>query len=123
MPDLDDEVQRHLRRWGEHRASAERLFALDPPELAWGLVATSYASLHLVQAYLQTKGERFQADNPGARWRALRAAPELRALWNPYNQLRAMSEEVRYAQLFEATPDDRDTALGALQRVESVLRP
>jgi hypothetical protein len=118
----ENEVSAHVGRYVSHRALAERFFTLEPPAHEGGIVFAFYAALHLVQAYLLTKGERFLSDNHGARRAAMRGAPELRPLLSVYALLQARSEGVRYNPTFIATEATRDGARQHLGRVESVVK-
>lgn len=122
MGELDPDIVAHLARFGAHRELSERLAALAPAAHAGSVVFAFYAALHLAQAYLLTKGERFVAENHGARRVALKRAPELRAMLAPYELLQARSESVRYDPRFEVTESISNESRQLLSRVEMVVR-
>ncbi|HEU4409476.1 MAG TPA: hypothetical protein VFS43_29735 [Polyangiaceae bacterium] len=113
----------HARAWAKFKANAQAIAALPAP--LWGLrvVAIFYAALHLVSAYLATKGEAFQAQDHGARRRAMKRSPELRQAEGAYKLLQELSEAVRYDPNFDAGATDHQMALAQLAKVEAVVAP
>ncbi|RYE91987.1 MAG: hypothetical protein EOO75_07680 [Myxococcales bacterium] len=119
-PEAGEQPVEHVAAWRRFRRPVlERPAGVEPGML---VVWSFYSALHLVQAYLVLKGERFAASSHGQRRAALRSAPELRPLRASYALLQDASEQVRYEPAFVATEQTRDSALDALRRVESVLR-
>jgi len=118
---MKDEVLAHeamARRNANRAAAYEQAFPNDP---AWAVVLRFYAALHLTQAYLLTKAQRFHATDHGGMWRAIRAAPELRQDFrDAYSALRTASELVRYDPAFAASAQhlaDATANLGVVDRV------
>lgn len=122
MSDPDSDVVAHLARFAGFRDLCERLQALAPPSSEGSVIFAFYAALHLAQAYLLTKGERFVAENHGARRAALKRAPELRPMLASYELLQARSESVRYDPRFVTTETDATEARQLVGRIEMVLR-
>ena len=120
-----DDVREHFARWrstaalvGAYRKALSSTF----PD--WELVFRFYAAVHIAQAYLLTKGERYEASNHRERWEALKACPELvrtpRFLAS-YKMLREISEQVRYVPAFVPRPEDYDEASKSQDLVERTL--
>ncbi len=118
---MDPQILAHLARWRQFSLSSQRLEASEPVDHALLAIARFYAALHLVQAYLLTKGERFEAANHGQRWAVLKTAPELRPLLEPYKRLRALSESARYDPGWSPPASLRADVRLALSQVERTL--
>ena len=119
---MDPLVLSHLTRWQQFRASRQLLESSEPVDLLVLSIVSFYAALHLVQAYLLTKGERFDASNHWQRWRALKAATELRLLLDPYKRLRTLSESARYDPSWAPPGALREDTALALNQIERILR-
>lgn len=94
-----EQVRLHLARAERNASAADALGPALPDNVEWELVIRFYAVLHLIDAYLATKAERFIADRHEVRLRAIRESPELRknpAFERAYRELKQISEQVRY---------------------------
>jgi hypothetical protein len=87
------------------------------------IVLLFYSALHHIQSHLETKGDRFQADDHGARHRALSKCGELREAPKLYRELQSLSEQVRYDAAFRPRPEDLDRARTIQKKVVDIVRP
>lgn len=115
---------------GEHAVAsdanalrAQEYAAAFPADPAWEIVFIFYGVLHLVQAYLLSKGGRFTAENHGERDRAMRAATELRQAPADYRKLKSLSEQVRYDPGFKPRPQDHVNAASLARQIAAIIRP
>jgi hypothetical protein len=99
------------------------VYAVAMPGDPWEIVFVFYAAMNLAQAYLETKdGERFEAAAHWQRKKALKLCPELRPPFlRVYEDLRDLSEQVRYDPGYQSRPADHNAARDLLGKVESFI--
>lgn len=93
-----EDVAQHKKRSAEDEEAAEKT-SKALPYSPWVLVMRFYAALHITQAYLLTKNERFEARRHHEREKAIRASPELNKtpkFRTAYRWLQDTSEQARY---------------------------
>ncbi len=114
----------HVSVWKKNAGRAESWKTRFPDDPDWTLVFQFYAGVHLTDAYLATKPERFrQYSDHAGRENAIRRATELKTQFrSAYNQLKALSENVRYQPTYVVRKEDLEAGTKALQTVESFLR-
>lgn len=118
-----EDAREHRARSARDRDFADDLSSRDP-RTDWELVVCFYAALHLTQAYLLTKDQRFEAKRHDERRKAIKASPELtRGNRFPlaYRWLQDVSEQVRYDPGFRAQLTHFTAAHDKLSIVRSFL--
>ena len=114
-----DDVRLHQARSARDEALAS---SLGSSAGDWIVVLRFYAALHLVQSYLTTKHNRFDAKRHNERWSAIRASPELKqGFKTAYRRLQDVSEQVRYDPGFVARAHDLAGSHQDLTLVHSFL--
>ena len=118
--------------WRKSKANGDFAIHLgagdDESGRAWSIVVRFYSALHLVQAYLLTKGDRFEAKRHQDRENAMREAPELSKgkaarCYQGYRMLKDLSEQVWYEPGFRPRREDFLSCLSNLEAVRSTVEP
>lgn len=114
----------HVTYWRTFRTVAGVLGTSATPLRHWAIVVRFYSALHLTEAYMRTKAERFWASTRHEdRRRNIRDSPELgRRFAAAYDTLKSVSERLRYEPPDSITDRDHTETEKALEQVESFLR-
>lgn len=114
----------HCQRWQWCRERADQYSSAFSADHDWTIVFRFYAALHLTHGYLLTKGNlALDIKSHGDRKAAIKRCPELNNRFRAhYDDLRDLSEQVRYDPTFRAKPEDHKRAQDQLGVVESFLK-
>jgi uncharacterized protein (UPF0332 family) len=114
-------VRQHYERWQHNERLSSDLKAM-PTIVDWWIVLRFYAALHLVQAYLVSKGA--SPDTHSARKIVMRSHgfTELARVCATYFDLHDLSADVRYSPTFRATPQQETEADERYARIVAFLQ-
>jgi hypothetical protein len=116
----DEEIRLRRGKWQELCDFAERLRG---DKHSWEIVVRFYAALHLLEAYMLTKGTRFEAVRHEDRKAAIRKSPELRPQFSTaWQRLKDVSEQVRYEAGFRPREQDFENTRRDLEMVHRFIR-
>lgn len=121
-----EQVEAHESRAKTLADLAEKYAAAVPDHPDWEIVVRFYTTLHMVQAYLCAKDQRFEAQRHDQRMRALRESPELAKFGNflsGYRYLQDVSEQVRYDPGFIVSDAHIEQARKSQLLVKNVVSP
>ncbi len=124
---MTDNLAAH-RDTSEAHASAADALSSVPVARPWELVARFYSSIHLINAYLLSRGHPSSPRTHRAREKALTQARDLpatdqRRFMAAYMQLRNLSQHVRYDARFIPLNHHSLLSKSAQSEVEHIVRP
>jgi hypothetical protein len=122
----NEQAQEHYDRFLRNSRLAEKIETQLEENADWACVTRFYAALHLITAYLGKKSNvhfRPDASGHGDRKRAMRSCPELREAPQRYQELKDLSESVRYDPGFVYAEAHHKSARTCLTKITNIIEP
>lgn len=98
MKYLKANYSKHLDKAATNERLSLELNQLEEQYFEWQIITLFYSAVHLVQAYLRARTTEYPQTHE-ERDRLIRNTAELRAIYQPYQELKRLAVTARYACL------------------------